>query len=118
MARSGADVIVAHFKTTAGGLGGAQDHRRARRRVPHGPGDLRGGRRAAPAVLCFAHGGRWPRRGDRGAVSRDGGDRVRGRVQRERLATEAAVVAATRAFKAQRLAAGRDASRRTQRRAR
>jgi predicted TIM-barrel enzyme len=121
MARSGADVIVAHLKTTAGGLVGLKSTSGLASAFRTVRSIFAAARRAAPAVLCFAHGGPLATPRETAALYRATG--ATGFVAAssvERLATEAAVVAQTRAFKAQRLAARteRDASIRAQRRAR
>jgi len=121
MARSGADVVVAHLKTTAGGLVGLKATSGLASAFRTVRTIFASARRVAPAVLCFAHGGPLATPRETARLYRETG--ATGFVAAssvERLATEAAVIAQTRAFKAQRLAArtGRDASRRTSRRAR
>lgn len=113
MARSGADVVVAHLKTTAGGLVGLRRTAGLASAFRTVRAIFAAARRAAPRVLCFAHGGPLATPRETAALYRETG--AVGFVAAssvERLATEAAVVAHTRAFKAQRLAARtvRDAS--------
>jgi predicted TIM-barrel enzyme len=104
MARSGADVVVAHLRTTGGGLVGLKkipDLRSAFRRVAP---MFRAARRAAPGVLCFAHGGPLATPQETAALYRE--TDAEGFVAAssiERLPTEEAVLARARAFKAQRL---------------
>ena len=115
MARSGVDVVVAHLRTTAGGLVGVRktlDLAGAFRRVDR---IFAAARRVAPDVLCLAHGGPLATPRETAALYRHTG--AMGFVAAssiERLPTEAAVVAEARAFKAQRLVPRRvrDASRR------
>ena len=113
MARSGADVVVAHLKTTAGGLVGLRSTAGLASAFRTVRAIFAAARRAAPGVLCFAHGGPLATPRETAALYRETG--AVGFVAAssvERLATETAVVAHTRAFKAQRLAARtvRDAS--------
>ncbi|MBI4254016.1 MAG: phosphoenolpyruvate hydrolase family protein [Candidatus Rokubacteria bacterium] len=113
MARSGADVVVAHLKTTAGGLVGLRRTAGLASAFRTVRAIFAAARRAAPRVLCFAHGGPLATPRETAALYRETG--AVGFVAAssvERLATETAVVAHTRAFKAQRLAARtvRDAS--------
>ena len=113
MARSGADVIVAHLKTTTGGLAGLKTTSGLASAFRVVRAIIAAARRVAPAVLCFAHGGPLATPKDTTALYRE--TAATGFVAAssiERLATEAAVLARTRAFKAQRLAARtvRDAS--------
>ena len=115
MARHGVDAVVAHLRTTAGGLVGVRkaiDLEGAFRRVHR---IFAAARRVAPDVLCLAHGGPLATPRDTAALYRRTG--AMGFVaasSMERLPTEAAVLAAARAFKGQRLAprTARGASRR------
>jgi predicted TIM-barrel enzyme len=107
MATHGADVIVAHLKTTAGGLVGLESSLgldaafRAAERM------FDAARRVAPEVLCLAHGGPISTPRETAALYRH--TTAQGFVAAssiERLPTERAVVAEARDFKSQRLAAG------------
>lgn len=105
MARSGADAVVAHLKTTRGGLVGL-------RRLPGLRPAFRlvraifaAARRAAPRILCLAHGGPLATPRETAALYRETG--AMGFVAAssiERLPTEDAVLERARIFKAQRLA--------------
>ena len=103
MARSGADGIVAHLKTTAGGLVGLRSTAKLAAGIATVRAMFRAARRAAPAVLCLAHGGPLATPRETAALYRatDAAGFVAASSV-ERLATEAAVVAQARAFKAQR----------------
>jgi predicted TIM-barrel enzyme len=112
MAQSGVDAVVAHLKTTAGGLVGLtsslalDDAFQAVTRI------FEAARAIAPGVLCLAHGGPL-------ATARETAELYRrtdavGFVAAssiERLPTEQAVLAEARAFKSQRLTPSRRASR-------
>jgi predicted TIM-barrel enzyme len=110
MARSGVDMVVAHLKTTEGGLVGLKSRLGLDAAFRTATRIFRAARRAAPRVLCLAHGGPL-------ATPRETAELYRrtdaaGFVAAssiERLPTERAVVAEARAFTSQRLgaAAGR-----------
>lgn len=105
MAESGADAVVAHLKTTAGGLVGLRKPMELARAFQVVRTIFAAARRASAGVLCLAHGGplATPRETaalyrETGAVGFVAGSSI------ERLPTEEAVEARARAFKAQRLA--------------
>lgn len=105
MAESGADAVVAHLKTTTGGLVGLRKTSglpAAFRRVE---AIFARARRLAPGILCLAHGGPLATPRETAALYRATG--AMGFVAAssiERLPTEEAVLARARTFKAQRLA--------------
>lgn len=107
MARRGVDAVVAHLETTAGGLVGL----RARLGLPAAFRAAKrmfaAARRAAPGVICLAHGGPVATPAETAKLYRatDAAGFVAAS-SIERLPTEAAVVAQARAFKAQRLGTG------------
>jgi predicted TIM-barrel enzyme len=117
MAKSGVDVVVAHLKTTSGGLVGLPSRLGLPAAFRLVDRVFDAARRVAPGVLCLAHGGplATPRETAQlyrhtGAVGFVAASSI------ERLATEPAVVAQTRAFKSQRLRRGGSARRRPSRR--
>ena len=103
MAREGADAIVAHLKTTAGGLVGLRRAPTLAAGIAAVRAMFTAARRAASAVLCLAHGGPLATPRETAALYRatDAAGFVAASSV-ERLPTEAAVVAQARAFKAQR----------------
>jgi len=104
MATSGVDAVVAHLKTTEGGLVGL----RARMSLPAAfrvaTRMFSAARRAAPGVICLAHGGPVATPAETAKLYRatDAAGFVAAS-SIERLPTETAVIAQARAFKAQRL---------------
>lgn len=113
MAQNGADAVVAHLKTTAGGLVGLRKTAGLAAAFRTVRAIFAAARRTAPEVLCFAHGGPLATPRETAALYRQ--TEATGFVAAssvERLATESAVLAQTRAFKSQRLLArkGRQAS--------
>jgi predicted TIM-barrel enzyme len=105
MARNGVDAVVAHLKTTAGGLVGLRADRALGAALRLVEAIFAAARRARADVLCLAHGGPLATSRETAALYRR--TTAVGFVAAssiERLPTERAVVAQTRAFKAQRLA--------------
>ncbi len=106
MAEHGAHVVVAHLKTTAGGLVGLRSAVRLPAAFKAASAMFTAARRAAPEVLCFAHGG--PLATPRETVPLYRHTAAQGFVAAssiERLPTEHAVLGEARAFKSQRLGA-------------
>jgi predicted TIM-barrel enzyme len=106
MAQHGVDVVVAHLKTTEGGLVGLRSAMSVPEAVETATQIFSAARRVSPDVLCLAHGGplATPRET---AVLYERSDAA-GFVAAssiERLPTERAVTGEARAFKAQRLGA-------------
>jgi predicted TIM-barrel enzyme len=113
MAERGAHAVVAHLKTTSGGLVGLRGSMTLPAAFRAVTRMFAAARRAAPDVLCLAHGGPLASPRETAQLYRHTG--AAGFVAAssiERLPTERAVVAEARAFKAQRLGA-RAVSRRT-----
>lgn len=104
MATSGADAVIAHLKTTEGGLVGLAGGMTLATAFRAATRMFAAARRAAPGVICLAHGGPVATPAETAKLYRNT-DAV-GFVAAssiERLPTESAVIAQARAFKAQRL---------------
>lgn len=102
MARSGADAVVAHLKTTAGGLVGLRSSLDLAAAFGAVTRMFAAARRAAGGVLCLAHGGPLSTPRETRALYRH--TEAQGFVAAsslERLPTERAVVREARAFKSQ-----------------
>jgi predicted TIM-barrel enzyme len=113
MARNGVDAVVAHLKTTSGGLVGLPSRLGLPAAFRLVDRVFDAARRVAPDVLRLAHGGPLATPRDTAQLYRHTG--AVGFVAAssiERLATEPAVIAQTRQFKSQRLRGGASARRR------
>jgi predicted TIM-barrel enzyme len=113
MARSGVDAVVAHLKTTSGGLVGLPSRLGLPAAFRLVDRVFDAARRVAPAVLGLAHGGPLATARETAQLYRHTG--AVGFVAAssiERLATEPAVIAQARQFKSQRLGRGASARRR------
>jgi predicted TIM-barrel enzyme len=104
MAEHGVDVVVAHLKTTAGGLVGLESRVDLDTAFRNATRIFAGARRVRPGVLCLAHGGPIATPRETAALYRrtDAAGFVAAS-SIERLPTEGAVTAEARAFKSQRL---------------
>lgn len=105
MAESGADAVIAHLKTTTGGHVGLRTTLALAPALRLVRAVFAAARRASAGILCLAHGGPLATPRETAALYRE--TEAVGFVAAssiERLPTEEAVEARTRAFKAQRLA--------------
>jgi predicted TIM-barrel enzyme len=105
MARSGVDAVVAHLRTTEGGLVGLRQTASLAQAFRQARAILAAARRVAPEVLCLAHGGPLATPRETAGLYRATG--AMGFVAAssiERLPTEEAVMVRARAFKSQRVA--------------
>lgn len=104
MARSGVDAVVAHLKTTEGGLVGLPARMSLPAAFRAATRMFAAASRAAPGVICLAHGGPVATPAETAKLYR--ATAAAGFVAAssiERLPTETAVITQARAFKAQRL---------------